>query len=324
MKVSVEELQERLDEKFGEGIVFDKGDYMNMNTKLDFWCKKHKEGIRRSPTEMLNTKGCRKCKLEQWKRTGFDEFVERAREVHGDRFEYFEKEYVSFGEHTKIMCKKHSEVFHQNPHKHLFSQGGCPSCKLETIANHHKFSQEEFTGKATKVHGDKYDYHAVEYVNVDTEVKIWCKKHQEYFWQIPYNHVNKEANCPSCVKENHGGWGRRGVYKTDRPCRLYLLEINAGNDSFLKIGLSVDYQDRVRRLSRHIPNLQSIKPIMTLEGPANQLAKVESRILWRSNLEKYFESDWDWAGRTECFNVGEKFKMIQKINQIYREVKEVL
>jgi hypothetical protein len=43
-----------------------------------------------------------------------------------------------------------------------------------------KLTTEEFIAKAKAVHGDRYDYSKVEYVNASTKVCIICKKHGEF------------------------------------------------------------------------------------------------------------------------------------------------
>ena len=40
-----------------------------------------------------------------------------------------------------------------------------------------KLTTEEFIKKAREVHGDRYDYSKVEYVNKKTKVCIICKEH---------------------------------------------------------------------------------------------------------------------------------------------------
>ena len=40
---------------------------------------------------------------------------------------------------------------------------------------------EEFIQKAKAVHGDKYDYSKVEYVNAKTKVCVICPKHGEFY-----------------------------------------------------------------------------------------------------------------------------------------------
>ena len=62
-----------------------------------------------------------------------------------------------------------------------------------------KCTQEDFIAKAKQVHGNKYDYSKVEYINNHTKVCIICPIHGE-FWQIPANHTHKThpRGCPKC------------------------------------------------------------------------------------------------------------------------------
>ena len=59
----------------------------------------------------------------------------------------------------------------------------------------------KFVEKARKIHGNKYDYSKVNYINAQTKVKITCPEHGE-FWQKPNNHLNGKS-CPLC-SESHG------------------------------------------------------------------------------------------------------------------------
>ena len=121
-----------------------------------------------------------------------EEFIKKAREVHGDKYDYSKVEYVNSKEKVTIICPKHGE-FPQTPQKHLLGQG-CPKC-----GNKPKLTTEEFIRKAREVHGDKYDYSKVEYVNATTPVVIICPKHGE-FLQNPYNHTDGRG-CKKCATE---------------------------------------------------------------------------------------------------------------------------
>lgn len=59
-----------------------------------------------------------------------------------------------------------------------------------------KLTQEEFIQKARAVHGDKYDYSKVEYVNSSTKVIIICPIHGQ-FKQSPHDHLSGYG-CPHC------------------------------------------------------------------------------------------------------------------------------
>jgi len=54
------------------------------------------------------------------------EFIERAKRVHGDKYDYSKTEYVNAKTKVCIICPKHGE-FWQLPHSHL-SGSGCPIC----------------------------------------------------------------------------------------------------------------------------------------------------------------------------------------------------
>ncbi len=52
-----------------------------------------------------------------------------------------------------------------------------------------KLTTQQIIEQFKKVHGDKYDYSKVEYVNAKTPVIIICKEHNE-FSQAPDHHKN--------------------------------------------------------------------------------------------------------------------------------------
>lgn len=55
---------------------------------------------------------------------------------------------------------------------------------------------QKFIKKARQIHGDRYDYSKVEYVNANTKVCIICPEHGE-FWQRPDDHLQGQG-CPVC------------------------------------------------------------------------------------------------------------------------------
>ena len=117
-------------------------------------------------------------------------FIEKARKVHGDKYDYSKVVYKKAIDNVIIICKEHGE-FLQTPHMHLRGQG-CPKC-----AKNVRLTTEEFIECAREIHGDKYDYSKVNYVNNKTKVKIICPEHGE-FWQTPNKHIYAEECCPKC------------------------------------------------------------------------------------------------------------------------------
>ena len=122
------------------------------------------------------------------KRSTTEEFIEKARKVHGDKYDYSKVNYIN--EHTKviIVCPIHGD-FLQQPNSHL-SKRNCPKCV------NRKLTTEEFIKKAKEVHGNKYDYTCTEYINKRTKVKILCKQCNKIFEIFPFNHILNKHGCP--------------------------------------------------------------------------------------------------------------------------------
>ena len=121
-----------------------------------------------------------------------EEFIKKAKEKHGEKYNYSKVEYN--GTHVKIciICPKHGE-FWQTPHNHLIGRGGCVKCQHEN----HTYTQEEILLMFKEKHGDKYDYSKVEYNGIMNKVCIICKEHGE-FWQDPHEHISG-GGCPLCA-----------------------------------------------------------------------------------------------------------------------------
>lgn len=104
-----------------------------------------------------------------------EEFIKKARSVHGDKYGYDKVEY--YGVHTKvcIICPEHGD-FWQSPGNHLHGNG-CPKCGYNTTADSRRLSLSDFIKKANEIHNCKYDYNKVDYKDSNTKVCIICSKH---------------------------------------------------------------------------------------------------------------------------------------------------
>ena len=125
-------------------------------------------------------------------------FVFRAKEIHGDKYDYSKTEYVKAKEPVTIICRKHGE-FTQRPQDHILKACGCPKCKGEKTVEVHSYTKEKFLELAKQVHGDKYDYNKVNYINYITPITIICPIHGE-FEQVPKYHISG-TGCPKCGRE---------------------------------------------------------------------------------------------------------------------------
>jgi len=128
-----------------------------------------------------------------------EEFIEKAKQVHGDKYDYSLVKYTGANNKVNIICPHHGE-FEQSPYNHTNLGQGCPICRYDKSSKSLSSNTEEFIKKAKKVHGDKYDYSKSVYTNSITKLIVICKKHGE-FKVTPNNHLRNRI-CPKCSMEN--------------------------------------------------------------------------------------------------------------------------
>ena len=124
-----------------------------------------------------------------------EQFIEEARKVHGDKYDYSNSVYEGKDIKLKIICRKHGE-FWQTPANHIRGKQGCPKCKYEKLSFNQRSNKEEFIKKANKLHKGKYKYIG-EYINNRTSTTIVCPIHGE-FLQTPHVHLSGHG-CPKCA-----------------------------------------------------------------------------------------------------------------------------
>jgi hypothetical protein len=121
--------------------------------------------------------------------TSTEKFIEKCKNIHGDKYLYEKVEYIGNRINIIITCKKHGD-FNQRPHNHLIGKG-CPSC-----SGNKPLIKDVFIEKSKIKHNNIYDYSLVNYVNSNTQVDIICKIHG-IFKQLPKKHKNG-SGCQKC------------------------------------------------------------------------------------------------------------------------------
>ena len=189
-KLTTEEFVEKAKTVHGDKYDYSKVEYLNNSTYVCIICPEHGE-FWQKPSNHLMGNGCPKC---NGKGLSSEEYIIEAHKVHGDKYDYSKVDYKSKKEKICIICPEHGE-FWQIAQSHL-SGHGCPKCAIEHCSDTQRLSKEDFISKAKSIHGDKYDYSKVEYVNAQTKVCITCPEHGE-FLQVPNAHL-RGSGCPKC------------------------------------------------------------------------------------------------------------------------------
>ena len=118
--------------------------YINVNNYVPILCKKCNKYFWQRPICHYNGNGCKSCSLLTLKKKmtkGFNHFLLKAKELHGNKYDYSlaEKEYVNTKTQITIHCNLCNQNFKQKPNTHL-NGCGCPFCGyVNRIKNREKY-----------------------------------------------------------------------------------------------------------------------------------------------------------------------------------------
>lgn len=131
---------------------------------------------------------------ENYEELKMKEWLEKCAIIHNNFYNYSKAKYSGYHGKITIICPEHGE-FEQILGNHIRGSG-CPKCKIKKLVHLNTKGVETFFEKAKEIHGEKYDYSKIKYVNRNTKVCIICPEHGE-FWQTPKEHINGQG-CPKC------------------------------------------------------------------------------------------------------------------------------
>jgi very-short-patch-repair endonuclease len=173
-------------------------DYKNAATKVIIKCR-NGHRFEQTPNGHLNDQGCEYCAQGRWI-FSTDQFIDEARKVHFDKYDYSKTVFTKMMDKVKIICKIHESEFEQTPSNHITHKQGCRDCGRLKASESRRIDVEEFIKEANIVHNViKYDYSLVydAYETRSIKVPIICGKCNNPFPQTPRDHL-RGSGCPIC------------------------------------------------------------------------------------------------------------------------------
>ena len=186
----------------GDKYDYSKVEFVKTTIKVCIICPEHGE-FWQEPHAHIKGQGCPKCgviKRALNKKNSIEDFINKAMEIHGNKYDYSKVEYKTSKQKVTIICPIHGP-FEITPHDHIGKYArGCPKCGNEKKGSFKKMTTEEFVKKANVKHNNFFDYSKTNYVDSTTHVIITCPIHGD-FEQIPSVHL-MGSTCPLCAKIN--------------------------------------------------------------------------------------------------------------------------
>ena len=150
-------------------------------------------------------------------------FIEEAIVIHGYRYDYSLVDYKMAKDIIYIICNKHNYIFKQIANDHL------RGCGCDICGGSKRKTTEQFIEEAIAIHGYKYDYSLVNYINDRINISIKCISHDYIFNQSPGCHLRGQG-CPSCAITGFDQ-NKSGYY-------YYIRFDNPNYNSLYKVGVT--------------------------------------------------------------------------------------
>lgn len=141
-RTSQEDFISRSRATHGDVYDYSKVVYQSALKSVTITCRKHGDFEQRAGSHLAGN-GCLKCYVEN-QRLSLEQFIENARRVHGDKYDYSKVKYLGNKKPVEIICSIHG-TFRQKPNSHVSSKMGC------------RFCSESFGEKAVESFLKKYD-----------------------------------------------------------------------------------------------------------------------------------------------------------------------
>ena len=247
-----------------------------------------------------------------------ENFINRANQIHNNKYNYSEFVYVNWKTKVKIICPYHG-IFEQRTDHHL-NGNGCNKCASEQRALKKLISKEEFIKRANEIHNNYYDYSLFTPCKAKDKIKIICPEHG-IFEQTYDHHLHQKSKCPKCA-QLHGNDLKRDSLET------FIKKANKIHNN------RYDYS-----LVNYIDSKTKIKIICSIHGefeqqPYNHLSKKgcykcskEQNAFSKSGFTKLAKNKECIFYILKCFNEKEQFYKIgitsRTVQERYKNKKEM-
>lgn len=287
---------------------YSKVKYSNNCTKVCIICPTHGE-FYQIPNSHSRGGGCDKCRIDG-KRSTKEEFIIKARNVHGNKYNYDKVNYKTALSKVEIICPEHGS-FKQTPNKHISRKQGCVKCGKEALSKKTRKSKKVFIEEANIIHNNKYDYSLVDYQTCKIKVKIVCPKHGE-FKQSPSKHLSGDG-CPICGNEsiskkariNPTGWklenwkNAANRSKNFDSFKVYIIKCWGNEEEFYKIGKT--FLTLEKRFNSKITLPYNYKIIKIVEDSVENICILEKKLQKKNKINSYTPKI-NFHGISECFS----------------------
>lgn len=244
--------------------------YVNCATPVMIGCIRCQRWFGQVASNHLFGKGCAVCGDNV--RATVEDFVEKARRVHGELYNYSQVVYTNNNTKVAITCRKCGCTFLQTPDVHTNNKCGCPVCKNKTEAKLFQWLREKYPNYTILPQQSlpslplaRYDFYIVElrlFVELDGPQHFL----QIMDWQSPEKTREQDVTkmleaakytvsmarvLQEEVNQNRNNWDQRLAMVIDHHAKLLTQNIHCQPQLYF-IDTNNEYQDHKTALSQRL------------------------------------------------------------------------
>ena len=265
--------------------------YIKLEIPVKIICKTHGE-FQLEPYLHLNGTGCEYCHINKLL-LDTETFLYKSNEIHNFKYDYSKSLYTGTKNNIIVICPIHGE-FNVNSGSHMYGTE-CNRCVKERS----RLTKDEFLKKCNEIHGSRYNYNLVDYVNTRTGVIIICEDHGN-FTMTPHQHIYQSQNCPTCSNNVRMTLLRKFKFTSTSNINsiLYCVLVYNKYEKFIKFGVTTIGVDlRLKKFK----NFYNIEILYTFADDIKIISSIENEILTSKIFKKFQHTPMiKVAGYTEC------------------------
>lgn len=293
--------------KHGNRYDYSLVNYKSTNEPVSIVCSIHGE-FQQLPKVHLKGCDCQKCAREEETKSQHlttNEFIERAKVKHGNKFDYSQVNYTTHDSKVSIGCNSCMNRFEMRPSIHIYGQG-CPKCKHIETGLRFRTDPKDIISRLRTKFGDKYTYEKTQYIAGNMPITVTCVTHGD-FEQLAGYLLSNKIGCPGCVLDSKrdktnrtGGYTPATVRRNPtKPTTVYVVRLSNAEELFYKVGITV------QKLSSRFPKWNvagyRVELVERIVLGLEEAYNTEQAIL-HNNQHTRYDPLIPFDGHTECFS----------------------